>query len=1133
MATGESGIPFYDFNIQLKINKDAWADYTLGHPTNIGVAATPTYWFFASLQSFGIPDFLLQAFFFWLVLVISGISIFLLSKELFNKLDSKFLILAVFFYWFNPFALVNIWNRFLNNYFVFYAFVPLALLLFIKGIRLQRYIYSILIGLLSAIFSYSQTSMALNVIFWLVLFYTAIFYIFVENSWINRFFIIKFFILTFIFWFVVNSWWINQVFNYISSGSFDAVSTGSFTAIGNYQTFANLSAILGNISDLIRLRHDYFFNNPDISWIKIYNSPIFTLFNFFMAMLISIPIIFIKNRAVLFTGGLFLIGIFLTKGNNPPFGEINDSVFLFSPLMQLFRNPFEKFGFILALSSTLLFIQGSKSICDLLKNKARELFYFSVVIIITLVWGISFWTGSVFIGAERPINDSKIGYQVKVPEHYKQASEWLRSQNDDFRLIVLPIGGEGITYKWEKGYSGVELTNQLLPKTAISFSTNIPFYDDVSKNIERLFLTTNLLPSLSNALNTKYILYRPDIDWEVRKMRDPKVVLSKLEEKQQKGELTKVAQFGDLIFFQITSKDKEEIYTANTTFLSYSKPNISDLEFSQSNLVISTGNKIDKIPKNKIEGEVIHPKAQFFLDYKKEPVFEIRQDIFPHVAILPKQISYPFVVIKDRLKEETIKDREELLEYRLVILGKRLVEAKFSADLNDEGGIRIAIVHYHTLLDRTIRLLEQLYMIDQGNKQASLQGKLYLIFSRHVKVLEDLQNRFGQTSKTGVEVESTLKLLKTSLIRAHIYPAYGFLEDLEFPLKRRMIYHFEVKKSGEYELLWDEKILNGYYKISSGDQIVLQVDDELSKMNLKTDGKGHVSLGKVYFEEGSHEIGLNLPEEINLIEVPLSMNFKVDHGSKVDYFPIKNYDSYSSYNINFDYWIKKGNGVQILVYDKKPEDIISTTKPRKESVVGPDLYDYTPKNYFGLFKLSEGAEEATIALEVIPWNDCETIFYSNRRERCKTEDFRRPYDKTTDVDISKLSVTRSFSDLPVLVKKDLVDKSLSPQHKFKKLDTTTYQIEIKEVKKPFFLVFSELFDPGWRLMDTDGKILNYQHFLANGYANGWYIDRMGNFQIILKFTPQDLLKLGEKISFVGVSFGLIFVAYEIWWRKNA
>ena len=86
MGTGESGLPFYDPKLQLDNFKYAWANYALGHPTNISIASIPTYWFLSIVDGLGVPNFLYQAIFFWLILVISGSSIASLTKQFFPML---------------------------------------------------------------------------------------------------------------------------------------------------------------------------------------------------------------------------------------------------------------------------------------------------------------------------------------------------------------------------------------------------------------------------------------------------------------------------------------------------------------------------------------------------------------------------------------------------------------------------------------------------------------------------------------------------------------------------------------------------------------------------------------------------------------------------------------------------------------------------------------------------------------------------------------------------------------------------------------------------------------------------------------------------------------------------------------
>jgi len=46
------------------------------------------------------------------------------------------------------------------------------------------------------------------------------------------------------------------------------------------------------------------------------------------------------------------------------------------------------------------------------------------------------------------------------------------------------------------------------------------------------------------------------------------------------------------------------------------------------------------------------------------------------------------------------------------------------------------------------------------------------------------------------------------------------------------------------------------------------------------------------------------------------------------------------------------------------------------------------------------------------------------------------------------------------------------------------------------------------------SIPDKHHFVANGYANAWYIDKTGTYTITLYFKPQSLLYVGAMISII-------------------
>ena len=95
-----------------------------------------------------------------------------------------------------------------------------------------------------------------------------------------------------------------------------------------------------------------------------------------------------------------------------------------------------------------------------------------------------------------------------------------------------------------------------------------------------------------------------------------------------------------------------------------------------------------------------------------------------------------------------------------------------------------------------------------------------------------------------------------------------------------------------------------------------------------------------------------------------------------------------------------------------------------------------------------------------------------------------------------------------------------PEITFNKLNNAEYQVSIKNAKEKYALILSELYDPAWHIESQEGADIANNHFLANGYANGWIIDKQGDYQLLVKFIPQDLLRIGYRISIMSLVLGL-------------
>lgn len=124
----------------------------------------------------------------------------------------------------------------------------------------------------------------------------------------------------------------------------------------------------------------------------------------------------------------------------------------------------------------------------------------------------------------------------------------------------------------------------------------------------------------------------------------------------------------------------------------------------------------------------------------------------------------------------------------------------------------------------------------------------------------------------------------------------------------------------------------------------------------------------------------------------------------------------------------------------------------------------------------------------------------------------------------------------------------APELVLQKLNPVKYQINITNATAPFFLVFSESYQPQWKayVNPQDGNTNWFQaffrrsvsgdmHFLVNGYANAWYIDPKEhgtgeNFTITLYFKPQSYFYIGLVISCLTFTGWVGYLLRD--WRKR-
>ena len=107
----------------------------------------------------------------------------------------------------------------------------------------------------------------------------------------------------------------------------------------------------------------------------------------------------------------------------------------------------------------------------------------------------------------------------------------------------------------------------------------------------------------------------------------------------------------------------------------------------------------------------------------------------------------------------------------------------------------------------------------------------------------------------------------------------------------------------------------------------------------------------------------------------------------------------------------------------------------------------------------------------------------------------------------------------------------NPSLTINKSSPVEYTVLVKNAQKPFTLIFNQSFQKGWEVSIDGEKIDNSKHFLVNGYANGWDIDKTGDYTIRVVYAPQKLLLIGVGVTVLIIVMSV--VAYIVMKRRHA
>ena len=166
-------------------------------------------------------------------------------------------------------------------------------------------------------------------------------------------------------------------------------------------------------------------------------------------------------------------------------------------------------------------------------------------------------------------------------------------------------------------------------------------------------------------------------------------------------------------------------------------------------------------------------------------------------------------------------------------------------------------------------------------------------------------------------------------------------------------------------------------------------------------------------------------------------------------------------------------------------------------------------------------EEDESSVTQAGWNNL--LFSINAKNLCNASILRFQFydssfaNETTKINFDDIEL-RSYSQREAIIIHN--DTPPVPTIHFQEVDSSTYKVSVVNATQPFYLIFSETYNPSWQVYEGSVNWLDIltnkpfpaEHLLINTYANAWYINKTGAFTVTLHYSPQNTFYLSSIVS---------------------
>ena len=796
---------------------------------------------------------------------------------------------------------------------------------------------------------------------------------------------------------------------------------------------------------------------------------------------------------------IFFAGLIFTAGSHPPTGKFYTLLIQYLPGFPIFRSGLYKFGPALWLS--MIFLSSyylNFLINNFVKKKDQILQLFVLSVILLLAYHYPFFRGN-FFDWNKPFTT-----KVTPPTYVYDTAKFISDNvSNTSRILLLP---ELHPYYKSDGYSWGFWSVWPLPYTVSpkSFVSNDSAGDQ--KISEAIYTANNknnsdLLNKLVGMTGIDKVLWRGDAVYINKPVEATDLI-------NQKNSLEK-----NVIVEHVKNFGKWNFYSLNNPYyvpLVYSPVQIGYLN-SDSALVnvLKTVNVKPRFataygsPKliDFSNSEIVEANCNFCEDgsFKK-----LQDEIkIPNSQLLPDSLFIPINNLKEKLLLSNIKKLDSAKKIDAYLT---LSNNKFSQDIT-------------------------LFKKGQNERTVKLHSQIFNQYKDAISNAVVNSSSLSEQSRNYylIKISAYLETHKKNLmLNQGVFSDEGFNE----------VYVFIVNELKQIEpKLWISDETHKKYEFNINNPA--DYDLNISKYiivpeRVFIDGKSVEINSRVSLSKGYHRAEIdyaNFENQLDGVASDFPLKFKFNDSYS---YKIKNFDPNSKYLIKMDYLRlagKFGVPVQIIQWkDKVGGEIINKIE------LGLDTSDFEDSISYELIP-EPGAGAVSVIISQPHFTGDETV-----------------------MEIKNLSAKKIIDPKMFFTRITNPENLIVPKIKFERVNPTKYIAHIDNAQKPFVLIFGESFSPAWKVYYPQqsifrktgqqssyfdgwindytakdyivdpflatritGSVVEANHFKANGYSNGWYIDKTGSYDLIIEYKPQRLVYIGMLISAVSVGVCLIYL----------